>query len=208
MTVRIVAIIGAAQSGKTTTSMRLQTIWGFERMRFAGTLKNMLHTMGLTWEQLDGSEKEVPCAMLGGKTPRHAMQSLGTEWRDMIDPNLWSNVLEKQILEKIAQAEAEDENLFIVIDDLRFHHEAELVKRLGGEVWCVRRAEVEPGVVTRAISKLPGPMKSALSLLFRVKPLHPSELYWRDIPADEELFNNGSHDELEMQVDIALLPKI
>lgn len=203
MTVRIVAIVGAAQAGKTTISQRLQTVWGYERMRFAGTLKNMLNTMGLTWEQLDGSEKEVPSAMLGGKTPRHAMQTIGTEWRDMIDPNLWTNILMIQIAERIAEAEASGDNLFVIIDDLRFPHEADAVRAMGGEIWCVRRAKAEPGIVTRAFSRNKVTRWLAKTF-FKIKPLHPSELHWSKIPADLEIFNNGSQDELDLEVDVAL----
>lgn len=199
MTATIIAIMGAAQSGKTTASKHLQDA-GFERMRFAGTLKNMLHTMGLTWEQLDGSEKEVPCDLLGGKTPRHAMQTIGTEWRDMIDPSLWTNVLTKEITERIAA----DKFARIIIDDCRFPHEVDALRKLGGTIVLIRRAIVEPGIVQRTLSKWPRWIGRIVAAVLKVQLLHPSELYWAEIEPDIEIFNNGTQFELRDTVDAVI----
>jgi hypothetical protein len=196
MTQKIIAFIGASKSGKSTASKHLQTIHGYKRYRFAGTLKNMLHTLGLTWEQLDGSEKEIPSPLLGGATPRHAMQTIGTEWRDMIDTKLWTNVLEKEIIT--------DQVAFVVIEDCRFHHEVAMIRRHGGEIWCIRRASVEPGIVQRWMSKLPWPIKTLAAFVLSIKPLHPSELYWMDIDADVTIFNNGSEQEFTETIEAIL----
>ena len=40
----------------------------------------MLYQLGLGEAHIEGALKEVPCELLGGKTPRYAMQTLGTEW--------------------------------------------------------------------------------------------------------------------------------
>ncbi|QIG76101.1 deoxynucleotide monophosphate kinase protein [Rhizobium phage RHph_I4] len=209
MTTQIIALMGAAGSGKTTVSKQLQG-FGFARFRFAGTLKLMLRTLGLTEAQVDGDQKEVPCDLLCGRTPRHAMQTIGTEWRDMIHPHLWTKVLEQQIIELIAANEGYDpaRPSFIVIDDCRFHHEVDMVRRLGGEVWKIRRAETEPGIVTRWVSKLPWPFKRLASFVLSVKPLHPSELYWMDIEEDVTLYNNSSEADLLETVKAALVERI
>jgi cytidylate kinase len=142
---RLVALTGPAGSGKSTVARALaqhsRTYFNGHpvyRHRVAGPLKAMLRTLGLTEEQVDGADKEKPCALLGGKTPRHAMQTLGTEWgRGCIDPGLWLRatmlVVERDL---IAGHTA-------VIDDLRFDNEAEAVHALGGMVVQLRRDGVQ-----------------------------------------------------------------
>ena len=86
----IIGLTGLAGSGETTVARHLMGMHGFVRHRMAEPLKSMLKALGLTEQQIDGDLKEVPCELLGGKTPRHAMQTLGTEWgRDLISQNLW-----------------------------------------------------------------------------------------------------------------------
>lgn len=210
MTQHIIALIGAAGSGKTTVSKHLQGEFSYKRFRFAGKLKQMLNTLGLTWEQLDGKEKEIPCELLCGKTPRQAMQTLGSEWRNMIDPNLWTNALEHELIEHInAQGGLGKEPgqalpALIVIDDCRFHHEVDMLRRLGAEIWCVRRASVEPGIVQRWLSKSFWPVKQLASFVFDIKPLHISELLWMEMKPDVTLFNNATEADLLATVEAAL----
>lgn len=124
---RIIAFIGPAGCGKSTAAAALD---GATRHRFAGPLKRMLHALGLTWEEIDGAHKEDPCALLGYKTPREAMQSLGTEWgRDTIDPDLWMRAW-------LVSLPAEG---LIVVDDCRFPNEADAIRAAGGIIVRVHR---------------------------------------------------------------------
>jgi energy-coupling factor transporter ATP-binding protein EcfA2 len=107
-----------------------QRFFGFEHLRFAGPIKDMLRALGLTEAQVDGDEKELPCALLGGETPRRAMQRLG-DWGRSIDPNLWVNVT-------MAKVDAFKDR-FIVIDDVRFANEAEAIWERGGYIIELRR---------------------------------------------------------------------
>jgi hypothetical protein len=135
---RLVALVGAKGCGKSTAAQYLVDYHAFKRLRFGGMLKEMLITMGLTREQVDGDQKEVPCDLLGGKTPRWAMQTLGTEWgRELIDVDLWTKVTIKLAQEVLDRGER------VVIDDLRFHTEAAKIDELGGEIYRVRRFDAE-----------------------------------------------------------------
>jgi hypothetical protein len=92
----------------------------------------MLRTFGLTKAQIDGAEKETPCDLLGGKSPRWAMQTLGTEWgRQLIHNDLWVNAA-------IATWRKRVEGNY-VFDDVRFENEAAAIRREGGEIWRVQR---------------------------------------------------------------------
>lgn len=133
----IVGLCGAIGAGKTAAARQLSARYGFVRVRFAGPLKDMLRALGLAEEDVDGGLKDRPCALLGGRTPRHAMQTLGTEWgRQCVDKNLWVRAWR-------AQTERYDN---VVADDVRFPNEVAEIKNLGGVVLRVTR----PGSCTAA----------------------------------------------------------
>lgn len=121
----IIGFAGRAGAGKTTAAQHLVQHHGFERVRFAGPLKAMMRALGCTEEEVDGARKEQPCDLLGGRTPRQAMQWLGTEWgRDMIAPDLWTRAWEYAAAGKSR----------VVVDDVRFPNEVEAIRQLGGVV--------------------------------------------------------------------------
>jgi len=123
----IVSFVGEIGSGKSTAAKYLVEHWGFTYLRFAGPLKDMLYALGLSKDQVDGNLKEVPCDALLGKTPRWAMQSLGTEWgRDCIGNGFWMG-LWKQRAKKIV-----DSGRCVVVDDCRFENEHYAIQDLGG----------------------------------------------------------------------------
>lgn len=131
----IVALSGFMGAGKTEAGKVLIAEFGYERVRFAGPLKAMLRALGLNSEQVDGDQKEVPSELLCGLTPRHAMQTLGTEWgRGCMHSNLWVEAWKAAVNDKKR----------VVVDDIRFPNEAEAVKSLGGVIWRVERPGVGP----------------------------------------------------------------
>lgn len=127
----ILGLTGAAGCGKSTAAIQLAAAHGFTRTRFAEPLKAMLRGLGLTVDQVDGDQKEAPAELLGGKSPRFAMQTLGTEWgRVLIDPDLWVNAW----AQSIAGAHGP-----LVVDDVRFPNEVAMIRRLGGRVVRILR---------------------------------------------------------------------
>lgn len=129
----VVGLCGLAGSGKSTAAAALVQV-GYERVRFAGPLKAMMAALGLTEREIDGDLKEEPCALLGGRTPRHAMQTVGTEWgRQMIDNELWIRAWQRAAAGKS----------LVVVDDVRFENEAAAVRAAGGMLIRVMR----PGLV-------------------------------------------------------------
>ncbi len=126
---RVVALTGAAGSGKSTAADYLIRHHGYERVKFAGPLKAMLKVAGLTDSQIEGADKEKPTRLLQGKTPRYAMQTLGHEWgRNCIGEDFWVFLFEHAALQII------DNGGVIVVNDLRFPNEAEAVRKLGGVI--------------------------------------------------------------------------
>ncbi|AKU43313.1 hypothetical protein RCCRONUS_24 [Rhodobacter phage RcCronus] len=79
--------------------------------------------------RIDGDLKRKPDPVLGGVTPTHAMQTLGTEWgRQLIGPDLWVDLWRRQA-ERLL-----DEGRGVLNDSVRFENEAEAIRTLGGVV--------------------------------------------------------------------------
>jgi hypothetical protein len=177
-------------SGKTTVANALVENHGFTRLRFAETLKSMtrafLAGLGLPWEvvndMVDGELKEQPIPAIGGRTPRHLMQTLGTEWgRKCVNENVWVRVASNQ-----ARMLRED-GAAVVFDDLRYANEANAIVAMGGVVVRIIRPEA---TVTQA---------------------HSSEGELDHYPVAYELLNDGGFDGVpartaDMLAALGLLP--
>lgn len=134
---RVIAITGLAGSGKSSVAALLCIHHGFRLLKFADPIKDMLKAIGLTVAELEGNKKGLPSRLLGGRSPRFAMQTLGTDWgRSMIHDNLWINIWRARAKDILA------DGLPVVCDDARFQNEAEVVKDLGGEIWNIKRPAV------------------------------------------------------------------
>lgn len=138
---RIVGLAGNAGAGKSTAAAFLVGR-GFARLRFAAPLKSMLSALyaeaGLSAREIarriEGDLKEKPDPLLDGRTPRHAMQALGTEWgRDMISPRLWVDVWSTRARAAILAGRS------VVVEDVRFPNEVAAVRNLGGRVIYIAR---------------------------------------------------------------------
>ena len=99
-------------------------------------LSAMLSQLGYSEELIAHhlyADKEAVLPELG-VSARHLLRTLGTEWgRECVSPTVWLDVW-------LAKARRKS---FVVVDDVRFTNEAELIRLLGGEVWRITR----PGVV-------------------------------------------------------------
>jgi hypothetical protein len=136
--VTLIGFTGLAGSGKSTAANYLVRKHGFVRVRFADTLKEMMRVFGLGQAEIEGGLKERPCPLLMGKTPRWAMQSLGTEWgRDCIHPDIWVSAWERKACDVL------DHGGRVVVDDVRFDNEvAKLAGMRGALVRVVRPGSV------------------------------------------------------------------
>ena len=144
----IVGFCGEKQSGKGTAATFMEQIWGYEVRKFAQPLKDMLAVLGLKYDHIEGDLKEVPTELLGGNTPRWAMQSLGTEWgRKCMGDSFWVDMLEQRLLHDPCIMEG---LINVAVDDVRFPEEVGLIKKYDGVVIKIVRGEIE-----EAIDKLP-----------------------------------------------------
>lgn len=136
----IIGLTGYAGAGKSAAAAILaENGWG--RAKFAAPLKNMLRCLllgqGLTTREvermIEGDLKEVPSDLLCGRSPRQAMQTLGTEWgRTCIGDTLWIDAALRGFSGPT------------VFDDCRFQNEADAIRARGGVVMRIYRPGVGP----------------------------------------------------------------
>ena len=145
-TPRLIALYSPApQSGKSVVAEHLEARYGFEAVKFAGPLKDMIrcllfdhcgisHTM--TERYVDGDLKEAVIPEIG-VTCRKLQQELGTAWgREASREDLWVH-LTKQTVQRHMAAGRD-----VVIDDMRFQNEWMMVRDLGGTVVRIERQGV------------------------------------------------------------------
>lgn len=120
----IIGIAGHKRSGKTMLADMLCQRLNLPHESFAAPIRRAVaDILGVSVDALE-VRKETPISWLGGKTPRHLMQTLGTEWgRQMIDRELWI----KALMNRAGGSGA-------VVSDVRFPNEAEAIRASGGKV--------------------------------------------------------------------------
>lgn len=132
----LIGLTGAAGSGKSVAADALAEE-GYVRVRVSTPLKNMLrayyHSFGISPEEIErkieGDLKETPCPLLFGKTPRYAMQTIGTEWgRALISERIWADGW--KIRATVAMQAGHD----VVAEDIRFTDEEAALRELDGTV--------------------------------------------------------------------------
>ena len=117
----VIGIAGLAGAGKDTVAdMIIELNRKFAKASFAKPLKDMVKTgLGLSEEQVNGSLKDTVDSTYS-VTPRHIMQTLGTEWgRQFVSPDIWLMALHRTLEGPT------------VIADVRFPNEAEHVRANG-----------------------------------------------------------------------------
>lgn len=144
---KIIGICGLAGAGKDTVGdIIVDNLLNWEKMSFASHLKDVASLLfGFDRKMLAGETpedraiREQPDKFWSEKmgkdfTPRYALQFLGTNLlRNQLHENIWVDCLERKILNS-------DKN--IVITDVRFPNEIEMIKRIGGEIWRIERGEL------------------------------------------------------------------
>lgn len=158
---RLIGLAGLAGSGKSEAA-RFFIKAGFEPVKFAGPLKAMLRAyfenVGVddpyvTDEMLEGHLKEQPTRFLAGISPRHAMQTLGTEWgRNAMASDFWIKALKARVEPLLARG------VDVVVDDVRFENEAAAIRSLKGTVVRVDRpgpTKITTNHVSESLAFLP-----------------------------------------------------
>lgn len=145
----LVGLCGRARAGKSTAANALVQRFGFEELSFAHPLRAFVRDiLSIDDVQTFDQIKDKQHSLLGGKTPRHALQTLGTEWgRNMISDTLWIDVCMYKTKHLLAQGKN------VVISDVRFDNEAERIREEGGLIIKIMRPD-GPHIDSAHISEL------------------------------------------------------
>jgi hypothetical protein len=134
----LIGFCGRAGAGKSTAAAVLVARHHYRLNNFAGPLKAGLRAVlaatGLAPDEIErmvaGDLKEAPHPALMGASPRHAMQTLGTEWgRACIDVDFWAAAGLAQAIAGFVAGEARQ-----CFDDVRFANEAAAIRSAGGVI--------------------------------------------------------------------------
>lgn len=175
----IIGITGKKGHGKDAIGQILAERHAFWTTAFAAPLKEAVKVaLRMTDEQIYGPiETKETVDPRYGVTPRHAMQTLGTEWgRQMIHEDVWA-------LSAMARIREEPPGTNWAITDLRFLNERRLLRAAGGLVLRV----IRPGARSGKFEE------------------HESERAIDDLIPDIVIYNNGDLEDLARVVDEVLV---
>ena len=155
---KIIGLAGRIGSGKSTVAREIARQleghdYSAEVLSFATPFKSMLETMltaaGMTRKDAeiwvhDHDYREQPCPVLSGRTPRYALQTLGTQWgRDILSKTVWADLGR--------QRAAKSQCDVVIFDDVRFLTEVDVLGQ--DKVFLVYRGT--PGPVEHESEALP-----------------------------------------------------
>lgn len=126
----LILIHGLKTAGKSLLAAPLMDLHGFERVKMAGPLKNMVRSLlldagvdpSLIEDYVEGSRKEYPIPELSKSRPisaRSLMMTLGDEWRNLHGKDLWVNIARGKIRQHMEAGRS------VVVDDIRYLFELE-----------------------------------------------------------------------------------
>ncbi|WP_291732376.1 hypothetical protein [Leisingera sp. F5] len=183
---RVIGLCGLAGSGKTTAAEFLEGL-GYIRIAFADPLKAMLRALmasagvpeDYAERMLAGDLKEAEIVDLGGRSPRYAMQTLGTEWgRNLMHPDFWVEIAMRRARDIL------DAGGRVVFEDVRMANEAA----------AVRGTDVDQLMGVRQVWQV----KGRAAEIAKDGEFHSSERL--DVEPDLVLDNSGCLEALEAQV--------
>lgn len=223
----LIGILGNIGSGKDTIAEYLVTIADYTRFSMASALKDACAAVfGWDREMLEGKStehraiREQPDPFWASRlsipefSPRLALQLVGTDlFRDLLHQDIWAISVERKIVNHRLKHDDDDSN--IVISDIRFPNECEMIRRNGGQIWVVRRgplpewwkcAELTTSAMANDANPENFPIQWELSdkkqlMEDKYPDIHFSEWAWASEKFDRELTNDGTLVELFYQIE-------
>jgi hypothetical protein len=168
----LIGLTGYAQVGKDTFASILVEKYGYRRIAFADTIRSFLYEVNpMVGCSPSGYLKELVNLVGWDKAKqepqvRRLLQDTGVAARTLIGEDVW-----------ISAALADlDPSEKVVVTDVRFKNEAEMIRLLGGQLWRIKRFN------TNAVND------------------HVSEIDLDGYAVDQIFLNNGTLEDLEVLV--------
>jgi len=138
----LIGLVGSKYSGKSTVASHLVTHYNFVELAFATPLKSVcMEVFGFTRNQVYGSMSHKETVdPYWGISPRQALQDVGTLFRDLykVKPQyqqVWIRSLERSLCKL-------DSTWNVVISDVRYQDEANMIKKRGGVLIGIYRSNL------------------------------------------------------------------
>lgn len=169
----VIAICGKKRCGKDTVANILCNLYGYENIKIAQGLKDMLKTLfQFSDEQLETDSKDH-VDMRWGISPRSAMQFMGTEVMQFEIQKILPDIGRKFWIKRTLDIINQNPHKKYVISDLRFLHEFDELKKINAFIMCVDRSNnIE-------------------------EDTHSSETEFKNIPYDVIIYNNSTFKHLQ-----------
>jgi len=179
MKYKIIGVTGRKYNGKDTIANYLNNKYDYDQNAFAQPLKEICKTLfNFNQEQLYGTLKETPDPNWFNLTPRQVFQFVGTDlFRNKM--NNLSSEFENNFWIKCMENKIKNSNNYIVISDVRFPNEVEMIKKLGGIIIRVNRPNLENNELSN----------------------HPSETMIDTLKVDFDVTNDSTLDALYLKID-------
>lgn len=192
----IIGLCGAQGAGKDTAGNILVEKFGFQRISFASSLKDVISVL-FSWPRdlLEGTTEESRIwreqvnefwaikTNIPDFSPRKALQLIGTDClRNHFCQNIWVHIVES----KIAAVLAINPLAKVVLTDCRFMNEIDMIQQFSNSfIVKIERSTCESS-----------------------KQLHASEKEWQLTSFSHVIENNGSVEKLEQQLNLFFSKKI
>ena len=180
---KIIAFSGRMHAGKDTAGEYLCNAHNFRRFAFADALKKGVQQLtGFSNEQLWGEAKDSIDDFYG-ITPRQVLQDIGMFMREMYTEEFW--------IRRFIRFANEHPDQDIVITDVRFENEVQMIKGLDGYVVRIWRPETMNEIIQHTSEKQDFDVDAVI-----LNDSTKSELYkqiddllstWYDIPPPRSL---------------------
>lgn len=187
----IIGLAGYAGAGKDTVGDVLISKHGYSRIAFADKIRSFLYDINpiIKWVANEPIYLQKLVNDGGWDTAkqnsevRRLLQDLGVSGRNLFGEDIW--IWEALGWAVYAESNKNNDdgvegsvNQNIVVTDVRFENEAKFIKEFGGQVWQVVRDGVKP------IND------------------HISEVDLIGYDFDKVIYNNGSREDIEAQIDL------
>lgn len=197
----IIGLLGFIDSGKGTASDIIRDM-GYEKIAFADSVKDAVSVL-FGWDRgmLEGDTvisrklREQPDQYWSEKfgeeiTPRNMLQRFGTEvCRDTLLQTIWINCFE------LKASRNKDKN--IVVPDVRFNNEIEVLKSMGACLIRVHRSSAVPAWFEKYKTYTAAGDMSLWERYAEQNNIHSSEYQWIDNPLiDYTIENDGTVSDL------------
>jgi hypothetical protein len=147
---KLIGITGRKFNGKDTVGNYLINKYNYKNIAFAGALKKACQEIfGFTDEQVYGNEKEI-IDEFWKTTPRKILQYIGTDlFRNQLKniiPDIGEDIWIQVVKRKIIDIWKENPEQRIVITDVRFQNEVNIIEELGGIIIKVSRPSINSNI--------------------------------------------------------------